>query len=151
MNHQLRPTLTALVQFSRVRFLVQQNVYSLLRDMEEVRMHNGKILISAPTKGAHDMALQEILMHVQVGGDRVCPCEYISRRGVPQMGQVPTSSNSSPLSVYTRLHTPLVRLHSRTIALLQLTAPLLFAQQHYACYECSPHRSQPYTHGHSAR
>ncbi len=93
-------TLTVPVQFSGVGVGIQQDIYSLLKDMEGVHMHHDRILISVPTEGVHDTILQRVLTHLQVGGDGVCPLEYIPGQGVPQLGHAPTSSSDPPLSVH---------------------------------------------------
>ncbi len=104
-------------------------IYSLLMDMEGVHRHNDRILISTPTEGAHDTVLQGVLGHLQVGGARVCPCICTSGRGRHNWVNPPppTTAPHHQLHQHTSCGkcTPLVRLHCRPIALLQLTAALL--------------------------
>ncbi len=99
--------------------LTHGHVHSLLTGMEGVHMHEGRILVSAPTEGSHDAVLEGVLARLQVGDGgsaHMCthPGEGCHTRAMP----LPAATAPHCQHPLRRPHVPLARLHCCAIALL---------------------------------
>ncbi len=103
-----------------------EHVHSLLTGLEGVHMHEGRILVSATTEGAHDALLEGVLTHLQVGDGGSVQAHACLGQG--------SHTWATPSPALTALHcqnslhrpcAPLARPHCHPIALLPHIAALL--------------------------
>ncbi len=106
--------------------LIHRHVHSLLTGIEGVLMHEGRILVSTPTEGAHDAVLEGVLARLQVGDGgsahvHTCLGQGCHTRATP----LPATTALHCQHPFHRPHVLLARLRCRAIALLLLIAALL--------------------------